>query len=308
MRSRDVNADNARQFQPQYGWRMAIVNQHQMSRSRKPKMCVRVWLEVGHACEPRRAASGRALALDWSVYVRGARGADISAFVHKVVFHLYPASAFVYPKRVLQEPPYEIQESGCSSIDIPIHVYLKYSTKPKRIRLRYSLHIENNNEASSESRCLYYDVNNPSEQLYNALMKGGGEVIARTSSADASHKLLVLLDEEKKDLKIPRSKRYKFVEPLRCKHAPKTKYILEEICPKCGDSINAGFRKQLRAVDMTQDEIERVSHLYLSFNSYEKSLNAIKLPSFSDPIYRVPELPISLRGALRDVKTDYTVL
>ncbi|CAK1542249.1 unnamed protein product [Leptosia nina] len=273
-------------------------------------MCVRVWLEVGHSSEPRRAASGRALALDWSLFVRGRRGADISAFVHKVVFDLHPPSSFVYPKRVLQEPPYEIQESGCSSIDVPINVYLKYSTKPKKIRLRYSLHIENDNEASSETRCVYYDLNNPSEQLYNALMKGGGEVIARTSASNAGNKLVVLFsDEEKKDLRMHRSKRYKFIEPVRCKHAPKvTKYVLEEICSKCGDSINAEFRKQLRAVDMTQEEVDRVSHLYLSFNSYEKSMNAIKLPPFSDPIYRIPELPKSLRGALSDLKSDRTVL
>lgn len=62
-------------------------------------MCVRVWLEVGHACEPRRSALGRALALDWRVWVRGISGQDISPFVHKVVFHLHPPSAFVYPKR-----------------------------------------------------------------------------------------------------------------------------------------------------------------------------------------------------------------
>ncbi|CAG4935604.1 unnamed protein product [Colias eurytheme] len=275
-------------------------------------MCVRVWLEVGHACEPRRTASGRALALDWRVWVRGARGRDISAFVHKVVFHLHPASAFVYPKRVLQEPPYEIQESGCSSIDIPIHVYLKYSTKPKKIRLRYSLHIENNNKASSESRCVYYDFNNPTEQLYNALMKGGGEVIPRAGGSDrVGNKLVVLLsDEEKRELKVHKSKRYKFIEPLRCKHASKagSKYVIEEICPKCGESIDADFRKQLRAVEMTEDEINRVSQLYLSFTSYEKSAKAIKLPPFSDSIYKVPELPISLRGALDNIQADYTML
>lgn len=63
------------------------------------QMCVRIWLEVGHACEPRRTPSGRALALDWRVWVRGVSGHDISTFVHKVVFHLHPATAFVYPKR-----------------------------------------------------------------------------------------------------------------------------------------------------------------------------------------------------------------
>ncbi|XP_034833413.1 YEATS domain-containing protein 4-like isoform X1 [Maniola hyperantus] len=269
-------------------------------------MCIRIWLEVGHACEPRQSASGRALSLDWRVWVRGARG-DISAFVHKVVFDLHPPSAFVYPKRVLQEPPYEIKESGCASIDIPIHVYLKFSHKPKKICLRYSLHIENNNKASSESRCVYYDFENPSETLFGALMKGGGELIARTGGFDRAGKLVVLFDD---DLPATKMKRYKYVKPIRCKHSAKRlakPCTLDEVCPKCGESINADFRKQLRAVAMTEDEINRVSQLYLSYGSYEKSANALKLPPLSDAIYSVPELPPSLRGALASVEADYAM-
>lgn len=62
-------------------------------------MCVRVWLEVGHACEPRHSPSGRALALDWRVWVRGVAGADISPFVEKVVFDFKPNAVFPYPRR-----------------------------------------------------------------------------------------------------------------------------------------------------------------------------------------------------------------
>ncbi|KAI8434309.1 hypothetical protein MSG28_012390 [Choristoneura fumiferana] len=99
-------------------------------------MCVRIWLEVGHACEPRLLPLGRAPALDWRVWVRGVAGANISTFVQKVVFHLHPEILFTYPKRVLREPPYEIEESGSASIEIPIDVYLKFSTKPRRIHLK----------------------------------------------------------------------------------------------------------------------------------------------------------------------------
>ncbi|XP_050350321.1 protein AF-9-like isoform X1 [Nymphalis io] len=278
-------------------------------RYEKP-MCVRIWLEVGHACEPRRSVTGRALALDWRVWVRGARG-DISAFVHKVVFILHPPTAFVYPKRVLQEPPYEIQESGCASINIPIEVYLKFMKKPKKICLRYSLQIENNNKASTEKRFVYLDFENPSETLCSALMKGGGEIIGRTVNVANSNKLVVVFsDGRSKDQKAMKVKRYKFIEPVRCKHglknAPKS-CLLDEICPKCGEPINADFRKQLHAVAMTEDEINRVSQLYISYSSYEKSDNALILPPLSDPIYRVPELPASLRGALTSVEADYAM-
>lgn len=273
-------------------------------------MCVRIWLEVGHACEPRRTASGRALALDWRVWVRGVSGRDISTFVHKVVFYLHPAAAFVYPKRVLQEPPYEIQESGCASIDIPIHVYLKYSNRPKKISLRYSLQIENNSKSNSESRCIYYDFVNPSEQLCEALMSGGGELMPRTGAPDGSKRLVVVLSDDERPTRLMKTKRYRFVEPLHCKHGHKKRtksYIFEEICSKCGNSIYVDFRKQLRSVAMTEDEITCVSQLYWSYTNYEKSVGSLTLPPISDSIYRVPELPASLRRALKEVEEDYTL-
>ncbi|XP_053611754.1 protein ENL-like isoform X2 [Plodia interpunctella] len=269
-------------------------------------MCVRIWLEVGHVCEPRRSALGRALALDWRLWVRGASGQDISTFVHKVVFYLHPASTFVYPKRVCQEPPYEIQESGCASIDVPIHVYLKFNHEPKKIRLRYSLVIENNTRSSSESRCVYYDFQNPPERLWRALMRGGGEIIARAGRATRADRLVVLADRRP-----PRARRphYKFVEPVVCRHGPKrTKpYSLDELCSKCGESLHVDFRQQLRGVAMTEDEIARVSQLYLTYNLYEKSVDALTLPPLTDPIYRVPELPPALRDALKGVKLDAAV-
>ncbi|KAJ0175046.1 hypothetical protein K1T71_009187 [Dendrolimus kikuchii] len=283
-------------------------------------MCVRVWLEVGHVCEPRRSPYGRALALDWRIWVRGVSGHDISAFVHKVVFHLHPATAFVYPKRVLQEPPYEIQESGCSSIDIPIHVYLKYSSNPKKIRIRYSLQIENSTKSSSESRCIYYDFENPSEQLCRALMEGGGEVVPHTGAgamkpARGKRLLVVLSDSDERRYLHPQrrnhAKKYKFIEPIQCMHGSKKKpksYVIEEICSKCGESTTVEMKKQLRAVNMSEDDINRVSQLYLAYTAYEKSVDALILPPFSDPIYRVPELPLSLREALKGVEMNRAML
>ncbi|KAM3965515.1 uncharacterized protein ACR2FA_000362 isoform 1-T2 [Aphomia sociella] len=273
-------------------------------------MCVRIWLEVGHACEPRHSALGRALALDWRLWVRGVSGHDISTFVHKVVFYLHPSSAFVYPKRVLQEPPYEIQESGCASIDVPIHVYLKYN-ELKKIRLRYSLVIENNTKSNSESRCVYYDFENPPEQLWKALVKGGGEVIARIGNMSRGNKLVVLSDSgDDRPHKTTKKRKYKFIEPVLCKHRPKRRtksYLFEDICSKCGDYVHADLKKQLRAESMTEDEITRVSQLYHSYSIYEKSVDALTLPPLSDSIYKLPEPPLSLREALKSVHFDYIV-
>lgn len=213
---------------------------------------------------------------------------------------------------VLQEPPYEIQESGCASIVIPIHVYLKYSNRPKKISLRYSLQIENNSKSNSESRCIYYDFVNPPEQLCEALMSGGGELIPRTGAPDCSKKLVVVLsDGDDRPAKLMKTKKCKFVEPVQCKHGPKKRtkaYIFEEICSKCGNSIYVDFRKQLRSVAMTEDEITCVSQLYWSYNNYEKSVGSLILPPISDSIYKVPELPASLRRALKEVEEDFMLL
>lgn len=210
---------------------------------------------------------------------------------------------------MLQEPPYEIKESGCASIDIPIHVYLKFSGKPKKICLRYSLHIENNHKANSESRCVYYDFENPSETLLQALMKGGGEVIARTGGFDHADKLVVLLPaDERPALTV---KKYKYVKPVRCKHRaerPAEPRAPDEACPKCGQSMTAELRRQLRAAAMTDDEIARVSQLYLAYSGHDGAADALRLPPLSDPIYRPPELPPSLRGALASVEADYAML
>ena len=215
--------------------------------------------------------------------------------------HLYPLLSFA----VRQEPPYEIQESGCASINIPIQVYLKFPNKPKKICLRYNLHIENNNKASSASRCVYYDFENPSDTLCSALMKGGGEVIAHTIKSE-TNKLVVLFENKPKDLKPRKLRKYRYIEPIRCKHGTKP-CLIEDICAKCGETTSQELRQQLRSVKMTEDEINRVSQLYLSYKSYEKSVDSLILPPISDPIYRVPELPASLRSALKSVEADYAM-
>ncbi|KAJ2949470.1 hypothetical protein O0L34_g15390 [Tuta absoluta] len=261
-------------------------------------MCMRIWLEVGHACEPRRSPLGRALALDWRVWVKGASGQDISPFVHKVVFYLHPASAFVYPKRVIQAPPYEIQESGCASIEIPIHVYLKHSERPRRIRLRYSLCADSSSRSCSESRTVFYDIENPSEPLWRELVRAGAEVVARTDTrAHAHDSLVVLLDREghmKPD-------KYKFAEPAEARKPKRCKG--DEACGKCGE-VGAEFRKQLKSAALTEDEVARVWRLCAAVARYEKSAEALPLPPFSDPIYRLPELPPSLRASLTSVEAD----
>lgn len=160
---------------------------------------------------------------------------------------------------------------------------------------------------------MYYDVENPSEALWAALMQGGGRVIARTGLAASREKLLVLLSEaEEKHRNTMKPPKYKFVQPIEAVRKSSSKKsskpaAIEDTCVKCGESTHVDFRKHLRAIKMTEDEIGRVSQLYLSLSSYEKSPDALALPPIADPIYRVPELPLSLKAALSSVEADYAM-
>lgn len=68
------------------------------------------------------------------------------------------------------------------------------------------------------------------------------------------------------------------------------------------------MKKQLRSIAMSEDEVSRVSQLYLAYTAYEKSVDAIVLPPFSDPVYRMPELPLPLRDALKSVEARHAML
>lgn len=140
-------------------------------------------------------------------------------------------------------------------------------------------------------------------------MKGGGELIARTGSLMnglGKNALLVISDSDGKSHRhsSTRTKKFKFIEPIQTKGVPRNGMKLHEVCPKCGDATNVDLKKLLKSVSMTKPEIDLVSQLYVSYSSYEKSVGAIQLPPLSDPIYKIPELPFSLRSS---VEADYSV-
>lgn len=215
---------------------------------------------------------------------------------------------------VIQEPPYEIQESGCTTIDIPIHIYIKYSEKPKKIKLRHTLCLENYSK-NTETHCLYYDFENPSEELKQGLMKGGGEIIAGTRQVNGRDNkyYVVLSDDNNKILhkeKHIKENTYKFIEPIKWKNKRKksdriTSTRTDELPPSL-NVLDVDFKKLLSRVSMTDKEIEMVSQVYCSYSCYEKSGDdALLLPPISDPIYRMPELPSSLKRSLCSIEADY---
>ena len=60
-------------------------------------MRMQVKLEIGHKAACRVEPTPEGFTHDWTVFVRGSEGKDISHFVEKVVFHLH--ESFPKPKR-----------------------------------------------------------------------------------------------------------------------------------------------------------------------------------------------------------------
>ncbi|GAX27462.1 YEATS domain-containing protein 4 [Fistulifera solaris] len=60
---------------------------------------------------------------EWTLYVRGPSGEDLSVVLEKVIFQLHPS--FAQPTRELTEPPYEVTERGWGEFEAQIRLIWK---------------------------------------------------------------------------------------------------------------------------------------------------------------------------------------
>jgi len=65
-----------------------------------------------------RDKRGRRKTHNWSIYVRGLCGEDLSYFIKKVVFYLH--EDFQNPQREVTQAPFEVVESGWGEFDIKV--------------------------------------------------------------------------------------------------------------------------------------------------------------------------------------------
>ncbi|XP_010526568.1 PREDICTED: transcription initiation factor TFIID subunit 14b [Tarenaya hassleriana] len=73
----------------------------------------------------------------WTVYVRGATNEDLGVVMKKVVFQLH--SSFNNPTRVVEEPPFELSESGWGEFEIAITLYFHTDVCDKPLSLYHHL-------------------------------------------------------------------------------------------------------------------------------------------------------------------------
>lgn len=73
---------------------------------------------------------------------------------------------------MIREPPYELNESGYAGFELPIEVYFRNKTEPRKILFNYDLYIDLKAPISKIRRERLTFLN-PSEEFQKKLLKGG---------------------------------------------------------------------------------------------------------------------------------------
>jgi len=133
---------------------------------------VQVKLELGHRAQLRKEVTSEGFTHDWMVFVRGPETGDIQHLVEKVVFRL--DESFPEPKRVCKEPPYKVEESANAGFLMPIEVFFKNKTQPKKMCFKYDLFLNPEDKPVTHLRCETLTFSKPTKEFRRRLIKAGG--------------------------------------------------------------------------------------------------------------------------------------
>ncbi|ODV92286.1 hypothetical protein CANCADRAFT_870 [Tortispora caseinolytica NRRL Y-17796] len=112
----------------------------------------------------------------WTVFVRGPNGENLDYFIKRVVFRLHET----YPNsvRTIDQPPYEVTETGWGEFDINIRIYFNAVAGDKSITLYHRLKLHPYGEEANKvppppvvQSVIFDEVvfNEPTEELFNVL-------------------------------------------------------------------------------------------------------------------------------------------
>ncbi|KQK19953.1 transcription initiation factor TFIID subunit 14b [Brachypodium distachyon] len=85
----------------------------------------------------------------WTVFIRSATNEDLSVIVKRAVFQLHPS--FTNPTRVIEQPPFELSESGWGEFEIAITLYFHSDVCEKRLDLFHQLKLYPEEDAGPQS-------------------------------------------------------------------------------------------------------------------------------------------------------------
>ena len=178
----------------------------------------------------------------WSVFVRGVDGEDISYWLRKVQFKLHET----YPNslRTIEAPPFEVTETGWGEFEVQIKMYFvpEAAEKPQTLWHFLRLHPwQGDLELQKERRDaissqVYEEIifNEPTEMLYDVMTSGapvasrGKSKGSKVTSKAGGHRTAELPQSDSQDN--PYSQRAEGAELVRLSEARKTveKMIAEE--------------------------------------------------------------------------------
>ncbi|CAF1319016.1 unnamed protein product [Adineta steineri] len=146
---------------------------------------IEIDFEVGHSSIIRCEATtihNPPRTHDWKIYLRSADvNGDLSCLIQRCVFHLhheYPNS-----KRELKTTPYAIQESGYAGFHLPIEIYFKTKTEPKKFRIEYELDLHKPidgrpyQQKESYLRKYRFTIYNPDPEFRQKILAAGGKIV-----------------------------------------------------------------------------------------------------------------------------------
>ncbi|CAM0912646.1 unnamed protein product [Alopecurus aequalis] len=85
----------------------------------------------------------------WTVYIRSATNEDLSVIVKRAVFQLHPS--FNNPTRVIEQPPFELSETGWGEFEIAITLFFHSDACEKRVDLFHQLKLYPEEDAGPQS-------------------------------------------------------------------------------------------------------------------------------------------------------------
>ncbi|KAK9456810.1 yeats family-domain-containing protein [Dipodascopsis uninucleata] len=127
----------------------------------------------------------------WTVFLRGPNGEDLSDFIKRVVFKLH--ETYANSTRSIEQPPFEVTETGWGEFEIAIRVYFTAEASEKNVVMYHHLKLHPYGAGADQQKAegasvtsLQYDefvFNEPTDALFETLTKKPNAVLPAQKSS-----------------------------------------------------------------------------------------------------------------------------
>ncbi|KAG7755838.1 hypothetical protein KL911_001895 [Ogataea haglerorum] len=120
----------------------------------------------------------------WKVFVADPLGNDLSSYIRKVVFKLH--DTYNNPTRSIEEPPFEVSETGWGEFEIVIKIYFNNDCGEKNITFYHHLklhpygpNVEESQKTGRVESILFDEIvfNEPTERMFRLLTAKPGSLL-----------------------------------------------------------------------------------------------------------------------------------